>query len=64
MATERSVRFHELGGPEVLRLEQLPAREPLAREVRLRVHAIGLNRAEALFRRGEYTQQPPFRPSP
>jgi NADPH2:quinone reductase len=57
MATDRSVRFHELGGPEVLRIEQLPEREPLAGEVRLRVHAIGLNRAEALFRRGEYTQQ-------
>ena len=58
MATDWSVRFHELGGPEVLRLEQHPAREPLAGEVRLGVHAIGLNRAEALFRRGEYTQQP------
>jgi NADPH:quinone reductase-like Zn-dependent oxidoreductase len=58
MATEHSVRFHELGGPEVLRLEALPEREPGAGEVRLRVRAIGLNRAEALFRRGQYTQQP------
>jgi NADPH:quinone reductase-like Zn-dependent oxidoreductase len=53
----RTVRFHELGGPEVLRLESLPEREVGPGEVRLRVQAIGLNRAEALFRRGEYTQQ-------
>jgi NADPH:quinone reductase-like Zn-dependent oxidoreductase len=58
MAAWRSVRFHELGGPEVLRIETLPEQEPQAGEVRLRVQAIGLNRAEALFRRGEYTQKP------
>jgi NADPH:quinone reductase-like Zn-dependent oxidoreductase len=58
MVMEHSVRFHELGGPEVLRVEALPLREPLAGELRLRVQAIGLNRAEALFRRGQYTQQP------
>jgi NADPH:quinone reductase-like Zn-dependent oxidoreductase len=54
----RTVRFHELGGPEVLRLESLPERDPGPGEVRISVRAIGLNRAEALFRRGEYTQTP------
>jgi NADPH:quinone reductase-like Zn-dependent oxidoreductase len=54
----RTVRFHELGGPEVLRIESLPAREPAAGEVRLAVDAIGLNRAEALFRQDQYTQKP------
>ena len=58
MTGSRSVIFHELGGPEVLRLEASPERAPEAGEVRLRVHAIGLNRADALFRRGEYTQKP------
>jgi NADPH:quinone reductase-like Zn-dependent oxidoreductase len=52
------VRFHELGGPEVLRLESVPERAPGPGEVRISVRAIGLNRAEALFRRGEYTQKP------
>jgi len=56
----RTVRFHELGGPAVLRIESLPERAPGPGEVRLRVQAIGLNRAEALFRRGEYTQKPEF----
>jgi NADPH:quinone reductase-like Zn-dependent oxidoreductase len=58
MTSVRTVRFHKLGGPEVLQLESLPTPEPGPGEVRLRVQAIGLNRAEALFRRGEYTQTP------
>jgi NADPH:quinone reductase-like Zn-dependent oxidoreductase len=54
----RTVRFHELGGPEVLKVEELAEPQPGPGEVRLRVQAIGLNRAEALFRRGEYMQKP------
>ncbi|MFC7593317.1 alcohol dehydrogenase catalytic domain-containing protein [Nonomuraea antimicrobica] len=53
----RTVRFHEIGGPEVLRLEDLETGEPGPGEVRIRVDAIGLNRAEALFRRGRYIEQ-------
>lgn len=52
------VRFHELGGPEVLKIEDLPLLEPGKGEVRLRVQAAGLNRAEALFTRGQYLEQP------
>jgi len=52
------VRFHELGGPEVLKIEDVPPREPATGEVRLRVLAAGLNRAEALYRRGQYMEQP------
>src|SRR5215472_8890624 len=52
------VRFHELGGPEVLRIEDLPSREPGKGEVRLRVHAIGLNRAESMFFHGRYLEAP------
>ncbi len=48
------VRFHETGGPEVLRLEDLPLSEPGKGEVRLKVEAIGLNRAEVMFRKGQY----------
>jgi NADPH:quinone reductase-like Zn-dependent oxidoreductase len=52
------VRFRELGGPEVLRIEEEPSKQPGKGEVRLRVRAIGLNRAEALFMRGQYVEQP------
>src|ERR1700683_1958387 len=52
--TAMIVRFHECGGPEVLKLEEVPTPEPGQGEVRLRVEAIGLNRAEVLFRQGKY----------
>ncbi|MBL8658132.1 MAG: zinc-dependent alcohol dehydrogenase family protein [Rhodospirillales bacterium] len=52
----RIVRFHELGGPDVLRIEEYDPGEPGPEEVRLRVQAIGLNRAEALFRAGQYLE--------
>jgi NADPH:quinone reductase-like Zn-dependent oxidoreductase len=52
------VRFHETGGPEVLRIEELAVGEPGPGEIRLRVKAIGLNRAEALFRAAQYLETP------
>ena len=52
------VRFHRIGGPEVLKLEELPAPQPQKGEVRLKVDAIGLNRAEVMFRSGQYLEQP------
>lgn len=54
------VRFHKIGGPEVLKIEEMPLPEPGKGEVRLRVHAIGLNRAEVVFRTGNYLVQPQF----
>lgn len=52
------IRFHQLGGPEVLTIDDVPLQEPGKGEVRLRVLAAGLNRAEALFTRGQYLEQP------
>jgi NADPH:quinone reductase len=52
------VRFHQVGGPEVLKLEELPAPQPGKGEVRIKVEAIGLNRAEVMFRSGQYLYQP------
>lgn len=52
------VRFHELGEAEVLKVEQMLLPEPGPEEVRLRVKAIGLNRAEVMFRRGQYLVEP------
>jgi NADPH:quinone reductase-like Zn-dependent oxidoreductase len=52
------VRFEQVGGPEVLKIreEQIPT--PGKGEVRLDIKAIGLNRAEVLFRRGQYLEAP------
>ncbi|ACZ87209.1 zinc-dependent alcohol dehydrogenase family protein [Streptosporangium roseum] len=52
----RTVRFHEIGGPQVMRLDDLETGEPGPGEVRIRVDAIGINRAEALFRSGQYIE--------
>ncbi len=54
----RIVRFHETGDADVLKLEERPGREPDAGEVRLNVEAIGLNRAEVLYRQGLYLEAP------
>ena len=54
----RIVRFHALGGPENLKIEDLPPREPGEGEVKLRMHAVGLNRAELLFMQGSYFERP------
>lgn len=54
----RTVRFHAVGGPEVLRIEDLEVPEPGPDELLLRIEAIGLNRAEAAFRAGRYIEAP------
>jgi NADPH:quinone reductase-like Zn-dependent oxidoreductase len=53
----RTVRFSELGDPEVLRIEEVPDPEPGPGELVVDVAAIGLNRAESMFRRGHYIEQ-------
>jgi len=52
------VRFHQTGGADVLKLEDLPLAEPGKGEVRIKVEAIGLNRAEIMFRKGQYLETP------
>ena len=52
------VRFYETGGAAVLKIEDLPLVEPGDGEVRLRVEAIGINRAEVMVRQGQYLETP------
>ncbi|MFT5426784.1 MAG: NADPH2:quinone reductase [Gammaproteobacteria bacterium] len=54
----RIVRFHEVGSADVLKLEELPLAEPGESEVRIKVEALGLNRAEVAFRYGQYLETP------
>src|SRR5690606_24965789 len=54
----RTIRIHSLGGPEVLEIEDLDLRAPGPGEVRIRVEAVGLNRAEAMYRAGRYPVKP------
>jgi NADPH:quinone reductase len=48
----RAVRVHELGGPDVLRYEEVPAPQPKAGEVLVRVAATGVNYLDIYYRSG------------
>jgi NADPH2:quinone reductase len=50
----KAVRFYETGGPDVLRLEDVPVGLPGPGEVRIRHVAVGLNFADTYFRQGYY----------
>lgn len=51
----------EFGGLDVMHLEEMPIPSPAAGEVRVRIHASGMNFAETRMRSGDYSGQPlPF----
>lgn len=50
----RAVVITKPGGPEVLQIQEVPTPEPVADQVRVRVHAAGLNRADLAQRLGKY----------
>jgi NADPH:quinone reductase-like Zn-dependent oxidoreductase len=54
----RAIRFGRLGGPEVLRFEDVVDRQPGVGEVSLKVDAVGLNRAESMYFHGLYMERP------
>src|SRR5688572_16060672 len=60
MTIARTARFHEAGGPEVLRIDEIDVPLPPAGQVRIQIKAIGLNRAELLYRAGGYSERPLF----
>lgn len=49
-----AIRFHQTGGPEVLRWEKIPVADPGPGEVRLRHEAVGLNYIDTYHRSGLY----------
>jgi NADPH:quinone reductase-like Zn-dependent oxidoreductase len=56
----RIVRFYEKGGPEVLKVEEVEVAPPGPDEVAVAIKAIGINRAESMFRSGPYVEDPVF----
>lgn len=54
----KSIRFHTLGGPEVLQFDETGTPVPEKGEVRLRVEAVGLNHSEGAYFHGTYVEQP------
>jgi len=49
-----AIRFHEAGGPEVLRWEEVAVGAPGPGQVRIRHDAVGINFADTYFRTGLY----------
>ncbi len=58
----KAIRVQELGGPEVLRLEDVPVPDPGEGEARIRVTASGVNFIDVYFRTGAYKSPLPFTP--
>lgn len=60
----RAIVVEEFGGPEVLKIIELPEPRPGAGEVRIRVHAAAVNPTDVLLRSGEITRLLPRMPPP
>ncbi|HZS46315.1 MAG TPA: NADPH:quinone reductase [Blastocatellia bacterium] len=55
----KAIRVHEFGGPEVLKLEDVPDLKPGAGQVVVRIKAVGVNPVETYIRAGIYPNRPP-----
>lgn len=58
----RAIRVYAPGGPEVMRLEEIPDPNPGPGEVVVRLEAIGVNVLEVFQRRGDLPLKTPFTP--
>src|SRR5580658_3744538 len=56
----KAIRVHEFGGPEVLKLEDIPNLQAGAGHVVVRVKAVGVNPVETYVRQGTYAIKPPL----
>jgi NADPH2:quinone reductase len=60
----KAILVREFGGPEVLKLEEVPALRPAAGQVLVRIHAAGVNPYDTYMRTGNYAIKPalPYTP--
>ena len=56
----KAIVIHEFGGPEVLKLEEVPTPKPAAGQVLVRIHGAGVNPYDAYMRAGTYAVKPPL----
>jgi NADPH:quinone reductase len=56
----KAIVVHEFGGPEVLRLEEVPTLRPAAGQVLVRIRAAGVNPYDTYMRNGSYAIKPPL----
>jgi NADPH:quinone reductase len=60
----KAILVRQFGGPEVLKLEEVPTPKPAAGQVLVRIHAAGVNPYDTYMRTGTYAQKPalPYTP--
>ena len=60
----KAILVGQFGGPEVLKLEEVPTPKPAAGQVLVRIHAAGVNPYDTYMRTGSYAQKPalPYTP--
>ena len=51
----QAIRVHQFGGPEVMKLEDVPDPKPGSGQVLVRLHAVGVNPVDTYVRAGTYT---------
>jgi NADPH2:quinone reductase len=56
----KAIMVHQFGGPEVLRIEEVPTPKPGAGQVLVRIHAAGVNPYDTYMRAGNYAVKPPL----
>lgn len=56
----KTIRFHRVGGPEVLQFDNIDISKPIGTEVLFKVEAFALNQADILFINGMHYTQPNF----
>src|SRR6516225_11493588 len=56
----KAILVGEFGGPEVLKLKQVPTLQPAAGQVLVRIHAAGVNPYDTYMRAGAYARKPPL----
>ena len=58
----KAIRIHAHGGPEALRLEEIPEPRPGRGEALIRIEAAGVNFVEVYQRKGQYAMTLPYTP--
>ncbi len=56
----KAIVVHQFGGPEVLKFEEIPTPRPVAGQVLVRIHAVGVNPYDTYMRAGTYAVKPPL----
>jgi NADPH2:quinone reductase len=56
----KAILVHQFGGPEVLKLEEIPTLKPAAGQVLVRIRAAGVNPYDTYMRAGTYAVKPPL----